>query len=138
MLLESHSLDERKQILRESSYKSELRTYQRKLSSEEVNQRQKQYFQTDELLERELDTLADIKKDYKGRTDVFKSEKKVLAKSIRFKSEEVTGTCFDIVNFEESVMETYNSEGEFIESRPLLPTERQQQIPFGAKLSIAQ
>lgn len=70
------------------------------------------------------DALDKIKQEYKNELDPLKIEFGITVKSLRTGVLEVEGTVYQIPNHEEGMMGYYDSYGNLINSRPLMPEEK--------------
>lgn len=117
--------NQRLQMLQENAAKVEQRIYQKPLTEDEVTARREKH--TDNAIA--FGDLEDAKKealaDFKAKMDPIKVESKQLLWEIRTKQAKVDGIVYMIPDFESKMMDTYDSEGELIESRRLRPDEKQ-------------
>lgn len=95
-------------------------------------------FTPDEITEKknQLSTIAieidDLEEEKKSVTAVFKTKlaplndsRKSLLKNIRMKAEHITENCFKFINQSDREVGYYNANGDLVESRKMLPEERQ-------------
>ncbi len=124
---------ERLVILQQNADKIEPTTYQKPLTDEELRERK------DNLTDNSI-KLGDLEeqkqeavKDFKAQIDPLKDANKQLLQELRTKQAKVEGTLYHIANHDESMMGTYDQEGNMISSRRLFPNEKQGRM----QLSIA-
>lgn len=110
------------------AYSIEEGTYLKHLSSEELETKREQL--TDNVIK-----AADLDEKKKAYVDSIKAELKPLSIErrslmavLKTKHEEVEGKIYHIDDQEEGVMNSFNENGEFINSRRLRPEERQTTI----------
>lgn len=72
------------------------------------------------------DDFKDIKEQFKAKMKPLKDETKDLITSIKNKAEFITEKCFMFIEGNE--VGYYNSEGDLVYSRPLLPGEKQKTV----------
>lgn len=74
---------------------------------------------------------------YKDQIDPLKEDTRLLCGQVDTRKEEVNGMLFHFADHEESVMNTYDEQGEFISARRLKPEEKQARlfIATGGKVS---
>lgn len=124
-------LDDKVQALEAMAEGKEKMTYTKNLTHEEM----------DEYRERLSDTLVEIdkheidfevvKQEHRGIIKPLKADVGALLDVIKRRAVDVTEECYLIPDYDSSMMEYYNSEGELIHSRRLKPEERQTTIkPF--------
>jgi hypothetical protein len=75
------------------------------------------------------DAILQVAKDeYKIAADPLKKQNKLIINNLRRGYEENSVRCYGLANHEKGLMEFYTEDGEFVESRRLLPNERQLHI----------
>jgi hypothetical protein len=116
---------ERKVALQENAAKVEQTTYQRPLSEDELISRREKLADNCIKVNVLEDDLKLIKDDFKLKMDPLKADNKQLLSEIKTKQETVEGTIYEMANFDEGMMESYDGEGYMISSRRLRPDERQ-------------
>ena len=124
--------NERLAALRNHCDKSEQTTYYRDLSGDEIDAKCAKL--VDNLIqvsgfEEELDT---IKEEFKDKIKPLTTANKKLQVEVKTRKEQVEGTLFHIANYDDGMMETYDEDGQLLQTRRLRPDEKQ------AKLFIAQ
>lgn len=125
LFLPDASPAERMEALESHADKIEDTSYLKPLTQEEMDSRR-------EILSDNFIQLADIEEEKKESDDAFKermgpikAHNKVLLMEIRHRQAQVAGRLYHVANHAESMMETYNAEGELIATRRLLPEEKQ-------------
>lgn len=119
------SPSERRNILQQNADGVEETTYQKPLTEEELTER-KNVLTKNSI---ELFDLEEQKKEavkvYKDKIDPLKKDNSKLLSEIRTGQVSATGLIFHMANFEDGMMETYDSDGYMIASRRLKPNEKQ-------------
>lgn len=69
--------------------------------------------------------LKAVKEDYKDRIEPLETQTKLLCRQVETGLEEVTGTLFYFPDFETNMMNIYDELGLLVQSRRLLPEEKQ-------------
>lgn len=110
------------------AYSIEEGTYLKHLSSEELEIKREAL--TDNVIK-----AADLEEKKKAYVDSIKAElkplsieRRLLMEVLKTKHEEVEGKIYHVDDQEEGVMNSFNENGEFINSRRLRPEERQTTI----------
>lgn len=124
------SPDERMRVLQNNADKIEETTYERELTSEELDIKRETFFNNHRELNKLEEDLADIKSGFKTKIDPLKVDNKKLLRQVSTGKEEVNGILFHMANHEDGYMETYDQSGELVASRRLRPDEKRQTIPF--------
>ncbi|WP_153799045.1 hypothetical protein [Foetidibacter luteolus] len=120
-----HTPDEIRQILEDNSDGWEKKTYTRQLTAEEITDLKDSNATIDIEQARLTEVLNEAKRVYKDAMSPLIEEKKEALKAIRTKHREVTGTVYKLPNYESGMMELVDETGEIIETRRLLPNEKQ-------------
>jgi hypothetical protein len=122
-------LKQRLQLLKDNCDSSEETTYFKEITQEGLDV-------TREILSDNLvklseweDELNETKKLHKAKADPLKEQNKGFISEIKTRKQQVTGILYHIADHENSVMETYDEQGEFVSSRRLRPEEKSK-IPF--------
>jgi hypothetical protein len=123
------SPEERLRVLRDN-HDSELTKYFKQLSQHEMDQRREvlaensiQHFELSEQ-------LKEVKGEFKEKMEPLIRDNHKLMQEIKTGQALVEGEIFFVPDHDNSMMETYNSDGEMISSRRLKPEEKQQRISF--------
>lgn len=119
---------ERLRLLQENALSTENATYQKPLTTDELNERRESLADNCIKLNQKEDELAEIKAEFKPEMDSLKKTNKTLLLEIKTKQETITGNLYNLPDYENSMMETYDSEGYLIGSRRLRPEEKQGNI----------
>lgn len=118
----------RKEFLEANSDAIEEVSYTRRFSKDEMSAHRVLYCEASEkiedLNEAKKEYLSQLKEDLKP---LAKERKEILTK-IKNKSEQVTEKCFKIVDHQNKETGYYNSLGELVYSRPIMPDEMQKTI----------
>lgn len=123
------SAEERLRILRDN-HESEQTSYFKQLTQEEMDIRREQLADNSIKYFTMSEELKEIKGDYKRKMDPLTESNKQIMQELKTGQAEVDGELFKVPNYDDSMMEVYNEEGEMISSRRLLPNEKQQRLPF--------
>lgn len=123
---------DRLMLLQETAAKVEQGTYQKVLDDDDLAGRREDLADNCIKLNKLEDELKEYKDDYKAQMEPLKNHNKTLLQEIKTKQTTKMGTLFHLANYEDGVMETYDQDGDFINSRRLRPDEKQGQI-FGMK-----
>jgi hypothetical protein len=104
--------------------------YTRRFTTEELNERKEELADTSisiSMIEEEKKASDD---DFKLRRKPLDTRKKTLVEELKNKSEFVSEDCYKFIDHEERMVAFYNSDGEMVSSRPIMPQEMQKTI-FG-------
>lgn len=119
------SAKERIIIMQENAARVEQTSYQRALSQDELAARREDLADNCIKLNQFEDDLKDVKDSYKIKMDPLKASNKTLLVEIKTKQTKVDGILYHMANYDDGLMETYDSEGYIIGSRRLRPDEKQ-------------
>lgn len=124
-LFQEEKPEEREALLKDNAYHSEKRTVKRSLSREELADLKHEHAHASI-------TLRDMKAELKKFTDEKKAEMKPYEMAnkerldlIKQKYRESEETVYGVADHAEGMMNYYDKEGKFLESRRLLPSELQ-------------
>ncbi|MFT3679468.1 MAG: hypothetical protein QM791_04295 [Ferruginibacter sp.] len=126
---------ERIACMQEAAAKVEETKYQKPLSEDELAARRESLADDCIKLNQLEDELKEVKDEYKDKMDPLKLANKKRLEEIKTKQTTVDGVLYHIPDFEESMMETYDGEGELVSSRRLRPEEKQGNVFQMAKVS---
>ena len=120
--------DRRLQMLRDHADKTEQTKYYKDLSQEDLDIKREKL--TDNMIKVSdmEDSLTEIKENYKEKMDPLKRENKELLVEVKTRKQVVEGTLFHLSDHENSIMETYDENGDFVSSRRLRPDEKQPKL----------
>ena len=109
------------------AYSTEVKdlTYMKPLSTEELNIKREDLAQAAMQKSVLLDELAELKKQYKDRIDPLSHQFSENLKAIKTKAIEVTGTTYKIPDYDNQAIHYVAIDGTVVNSRPMLPEERQ-------------
>jgi hypothetical protein len=119
---------ERKTLLQDNADNIEQTEYYKDLSPEELDIKRESLTENLIQLSEWEDELQEVKETYKGKMKPKKEQNGILLTQIKTRKELVSGTLYHIADHENSVMETYDENGEFVSSRRLKPSEKQQRL----------
>ena len=120
--------DHRLQLLKDNCDKTEETKYYKDLSPEELDIKRESLTSKMIQLSDWEDDLAEIKDGFKEKMDPVKRESKELLYQVKTRKELIEGTLYHIADHEQSVMETYDENGDFVSSRRLRPEEKQPKL----------
>lgn len=121
--------EERLRVMKDN-HDSAVETYYKQLSQDEIDSRQHD-LAVNSIKKFKLDEeLKEIKGDFKAQTDPLVERNKELMHEIDTGQAEVKGELFFVPDYDEKLMITYDSNGDFVSSRRLRPEEQQQRINF--------
>jgi hypothetical protein len=123
--LQSLSMQERIAFFQNNALKIDEGNYVKNLTADEIFTRKDTLAESSIKLSDLNEKLDEIKKEYKVKMKPFKDEIAVLLTEIRHGQTIINGNLYHLANHDEGILESYNSEGEFIGSRKLRPDERQ-------------
>ena len=124
------SKNERLSILQNNADKIEQTTYLKPLTEEELNERREMLTDNCIKLGDLEEEKAEMVADFKAKIDPLKAVNKDLLWELRVKQAKVDGTLYHMANHDESMMETYDQNGELVATRRLRPDEKQTRIPL--------
>ena len=116
---------ERIQILRDNAYKISEETYYKNLTEDELSERKDLYSSKAIDVNKLENDLKDLKDEYSAEIKPLKKEMSGILLEVKMQSQQVTEEVYQIADYDENYMGTYNAEGELISQRPLRKDERQ-------------
>lgn len=119
---------QRLQLLKDNCDSQEETTYYKDLSSEDLDIKREQLSDNLIRLSEHEDVLDVAKAEYKSKSTPLKQANKLLLEEVKTRKQQITGMLYNIADQENSVMETYDENGEFVSSRRLRPNEKQQRL----------
>lgn len=115
---------ELKDILQTNAQKITEGEYYRKLSDEEIERRREMH--TESCIK-----IADLEskkklavEHFKGKIKPLTEENHIILDQIKTKQIKADGILYEIANYDDEVMETYNEKGEFISHRKMREDEK--------------
>lgn len=124
-ILQDVGLIERKQMLRDSAVRSEDFTYPKPLDAKEVTHLKDEYTKKRITISKLDEKKKEFMTDWKAEMKPLLLETGEQMTKIRSKVEEITGDVFLLAEHDEGMMGYYNTSGELVYSRPLMPEEMQ-------------
>lgn len=115
----------RRQALEDQAYRIEEKLIKRPFSKDELDHFKNEISETMIEVNDIEEELSDIKKEFKAKMDPLKIQVKENLKNVRLKYSEEEGEVFLLADHVEGVMSYYDSKGVFLESRPLMLSEKQ-------------
>ena len=122
------SPDTIKDTLDSTCYKVREGAYNKKLSAEEIQVAKSDLADVSIKLAKIAEDKKEVMDDFKDKVKGPESEKQHLLSAIRLGSVRMDGLIFEIDEQEENTMYIFDEQGICIDSRPLLPNEKQQKI----------
>ena len=119
------SLEEREKVLANIAAKKEMRNYRRPLDYSEVQARQGDYVQQALQMNELKEQMENAIKNFKAQIKNLELRQEETLKEIDTKSRETSGVLYGLANQDLGRMMFYNKYGTLIDSRDLLPEERQ-------------
>lgn len=127
-LFQKSTPDERVRMLQDNCDSIEKQSYMKSFTHEEI------VLMKDRLSDVSID-LNEIDIEKKDVVDIFKQRSKPLVRekldllnNIKRKAIDVSEECFKFVDQEEGTVGYYNSVGDLVFSRPIMPSEKQKTI----------
>lgn len=120
---------------RHSILEGECISSQEKNYTKPVNEEELAYYK-DQLANRSvdqavlLDELNRFKEAHKIKADPIKKDISEALQAIKFKAIDTFGKLYNVPDYDLRIMHIIDSEGNVINSRPLLPEERQYKMPM--------
>lgn len=122
------NVKERETVLSNQCAKKEMRNYSRTLSDAEINQ-DRAMLANDMVSKKKLEeTLANLMKEYKEKIKNIDVRVDERLERITNRKKTISGTLYGIANQQQGRMMFYDNHGELIDSRELLPEEKQGQL----------
>jgi predicted transcriptional regulator len=121
-------LNEREGFLKDNCDTTELMSYMKQFSPEEITEMKNRL---SDLSIKLNDVEEERKELVKELTDIakpIKQENKGLLKNIKHKAILVNEDCYKFIDQENNSVSYYNAIGDLVSSRPMLPTERQKSL----------
>jgi hypothetical protein len=120
--------DRKMQLAADAAKVRENAHFFKELSQEEIDVKNQQISGNSIKVFKLRDELKDIKSSFKDRIDPLEEETKSLCQQVDTGMEEIVGTLYDFPDYETNMMNIYNEHGELIQSRRLLPEEKQARL----------
>lgn len=121
--------EERLRILRDN-HDSEVTPYYKQLTQTEMDQR-REVLADNSIEHFELsEKLKQVKSDFKEQMEPLIRDNHKIMEELKTGQAKIEGEIFFVPDHDNSMMETYNADGELIASRRLKPEEKQQRISF--------
>ena len=127
-MLADTPMEQREQILRDNCDQIVERSYTRKFSAQELNQRRAEACdvanQIHELDERKANAMAQFKSERKPLEERYGK----LLDEVKQRGEFCTGDCYKFVDPDEGNAGFYDPNGYLVEERPMTPEEKQRTL----------
>ncbi|HEX6427978.1 MAG TPA: hypothetical protein VF008_09850 [Niastella sp.] len=120
--------EERLRILQTNADKVEETDYDKELTEEELIAKREEFVDNSIDVSKLEDELAEKKKEFKNKIEPIKLVNRALQKEIKTKKKVVKGFLFQMADQVNSMMETYDQDGELVSSRRLRPDEKQTRL----------
>lgn len=124
-LFQDVPVEQRAQMLDDQAYKVEKMSLKRPFETAELSHFKDEISTKMINLSDKEEELADIKAKYKAEMKPEKDAVRKLLKNVRLGYEEYDDKVYQLANQTSGEMEYYTSDGKFVESRRLMPSERQ-------------
>lgn len=111
--------------MQQDAAKIEKTNYQKQLTADELAARREDLADDCIKLNQLEDDLKEIKDGFTTQMKPLKEANKIRLTEIKTKQTAVEGTLYHIANREDSMMETFDENGELVGSRRLRPEEKQ-------------
>jgi hypothetical protein len=121
----NESPDEIKRILIDNCEGAEEKTYTKRLTDEELQEKNQQFIDTNIDIDKADEKLAEAKHEHKSIVKPLKDERKHLLRTVKTKHEEITGKLYKMANHEQGIIDFVDEFGTIIESRRMKPEEKQ-------------
>jgi hypothetical protein len=120
--------EDRKAQMAADAVKFDNIPFLKELTQEEIDVKNQQVSSNCIKVYKLREELKEIKSDFKDRIDPLEEETKKLCRQVETGLEEVTGTLFYFPDFETNMMNIYDELGLLVQSRRLLPEEKQARL----------
>ena len=124
-LFKNHTEAEKKQMLQDNCFDTEVGTYVRPLTEEDIAVRKDTLAENYNKIGTLTAELDMIKSEYKGKIDPLKHEMAIVADEIKSRNTEENGTLYMFKDEDGGMMGYYDEKGELVNSRRLRPDEKQ-------------
>ena len=119
---------ERRQFLEDNCDAVEEIGYTRRFTTDELNQKKENLANVSIDINDIEEAKAEAMADFKASLKPLNEDKKMLLDQVKRKSEFVQGNCFKFIDHDKKEVGYYNSLGELVSSRPIMPQEMQKTI----------
>ena len=128
VMLASHPIDQRGQILKDSCDQIEEKDYTRRFSSAELVQKRKELADSAIQISNLENELSEIKEQYKQKMKPIQDSFSKVRDEIKAGGEYVKTECYKFIDNKEGKAAWYNPQGYKIEERDCTPEEKQRTI----------
>lgn len=122
------SQQDRLQVMRNHADHIEETTYEKDLTSEELDSKCGEFVDNSIKVSLLEDEFNEVKATHKGKVEPIKMHNKILQQEVKTKKQKVKGILFHMANQDSGYMETYEESGELIGTRRLRPEEKQARL----------
>lgn len=133
VMLADTPIEEREQILRDSCDKIVEKSYTRKFSTNETNEKRIEFANVSIQIKELENKLIEIRADYKGRIKPLVERMEKILEELKAGGEWVTGECYQFLDADEGKTALYDPNGYKIEERDMRPEERQRTMFQGIR-----
>ena len=133
VMLADTPIEEREQILRDSCDKIVEKSYTRKFSTNETNEKRIEFANVSIQIKELENKLIEIRADYKGRIKPLVERMEKILEELKAGGEWVTGECYQFLDADEGKTALYDPNGYKIEERDMRPEERTRTIFQGIR-----
>jgi hypothetical protein len=121
----TESPDEIKRILIDNCEGVEEKTYTKRLTEDELQEKNQQFIDANINIDKADETLSQAKHEHKSIVKPLKDERKHLLRTVKTKHEEITGPLYRLANHADGMIDYVDLSGNIIESRRMKPEEKQ-------------
>lgn len=130
-------LEDRRRLLADNCDSREQTTYYKDLTPEDLDIKRESFTGVAEELFKLQEKIDEIKEEYKARMKPLKEQYKDLLHQISTRKEEMQGVLYSIADHENSIMEVFDDQAEFVSSRRLRPDEKQGKLFIAGNGKVA-
>ena len=127
-LAQNYPESQREAFLEDNCSAIEEIGYTRRFTPDELNQKKEELAEVSITINDIETEKADVMSEFKDRLKKPNEDKKLLLENLKSKSEYVHGKCYKFIDHDDRMVAYYNSLGEMVSSRPIMPQEMQRTI----------
>lgn len=116
------------QVIIDNAVKREEMTYVLPIEGEELSNIKTEFSNVSIIEAKMLEEEKERKKDFKAELAPYSLKKAELMQELRTKVREYKDIVYLVENYDDNTMETYTKDGVCVQTRPLLPGEKQLRI----------
>ena len=122
---QEYSEERRKEFLADNCDNVESLGYTRRFSTEELAQKKEELANASIKINDIQEEKAELMKDFRERLKPVNQHRKQLLEELKTRTEFVEENCYKFIDHENREVGFYNSLGELVYSRPIMPNEMQ-------------